>query len=347
MFSKIESSPMFPRLCCALFVTALFSVACQAQQTHQTQSLVPQEIQLDGKTYTLQFNDEFDGKEIDWDKWTYRGKGINPKRKRIFGTDGVKLDGKGNLIMTAYGVARQSLPDEYVDQFEGIWVPVTTNIRTKKEFTFGYHEVRLKMPIVKGFGMAVWLQSNGQTQKNHPGTAEVGAEIDVIEQTFFDRTGKPSDYKHSTIHWGGYGKTHQFISITVDPQTGTQEHTAHQDEELNLVKTKVTKDRKGNDIPQNLVREKWTYKTDDLDFRDEQFHTVSVLWTPDYYKFYYDGHCIGKIEQGVSHAPGYMILWPRMFNFLELVGNTQEGPGDLQTSKAKYEVDYYRVYQAK
>ena len=42
-----------------------------------------------------------------------------------------------------------------------------------------------------------------------------------------------------------------------------------------------------------------------------------------------------------------MILWPRMFNFLELVGNTEQGAGNLQTSNVKYIIDYYRVYQAK
>lgn len=332
---------MFSRLFCALLFAALMNVACHAQ------SVVPQEKVIDGKIYTLDFHDEFDGNQLDWDKWQYRGKGIQPKRKRIFATDGVALDGQGNLVMTAYSVLRESLPKEFIDQFQGKWVPVTTNIRTKKEFTFGYHEVRLKMPIVKGFGMAVWLQSNGQTQKPASPDPKVGAEIDIIEQTFFDRAGQPNDYKHSTIHWGGYGKTHQFISVTVDPKNAKQEHTAHQDEELNLVKTKVTKNKKGEAIPENLVREKWDYLSDNLNFRDDQFHTVSVLWTPDYYKFYYDGQCIGTLNRGVSHAPGYMILWPRMFNFLELVGNTEQGAGNLQTSNVKYIIDYYRVYQAK
>jgi hypothetical protein len=198
------------------------------------------------------------------------------------------------------------------------------------------------MPIVKGFGMAVWLQSNGQTRKPASADPKVGAEIDLIEQTFFDRAGNPSDYKHSTVHWGGYGKTHQFISITVDPKSAKQEHTAADDKELNLVKTNVAEEGQ-----KDLVREKWSYYSDNLNFRDDQFHTVAVLWTPDHYKFYYDDQCIGTLERGVSHAPGYMILWPRMFNFLELVGNTQNGAGDLQTSTAKYVIDYYRVYQAK
>lgn len=328
---------MFSRLFCALILSTLIHVGCNAQTV-----TVPQEKIIDGKTYVLDFQEEFDGSQINWEKWDYRGKGIQPNRKRIFGTDGVALDGHGNLIMTAYTIPRTSLPAEFVDKFQGTWVPVTTNIRTKQQFTFGYHEVRLKMPIVKGFGMAVWLQSDGQTQKNPSRDPKVGAEIDLIEQTFFDRSGNANDYKHSTIHWGGYKDTHQFISITVDPKSAKQEHTDQQDKELNLVKTDASKNG-----AKNLVREKWTYFTDELSFRDDQFHTVSLLWTPEYYKFYYDGHCIGKIEQGVSHAPGYMILWPRMFNFLELVGNTEQGAGDLQTSDAKFIVDFYRVYQAK
>lgn len=309
------------------------------------QTTISQEKVIDGKTYTLDFYDEFDDTQINWEKWKYRGKGISPKR--IFATDGVELDGQGNLIMTAYSVLRESLPEEFVNQFKGKWVPAVTNIRTQKEFTFGYHEVRLKMPIVKGFGMAVWLQSDGQTRKPSSPDPKVGAEIDIIEQTFFDRYGQPNDYKHSTIHWGGYGNTHQFVSVTVAPKGDQPEQSDHQDEELNLVKNKITQNKKGQAIPENLIREKWTYYSDKLNFRDDAFHTVAVLWTPEYYKFYYDGQCIGTLKQGVSHAPGYMIFWPRMFNFLDLVGNTEEGAGDLHTSKAKYVIDYYRVYQAK
>lgn len=318
----------------SLCLQAFFTTACMAQ------SVVPTEKVIDGKTYVLDFNDEFDGNTLDNAKWKPRMLGPNPQRSMVFTDDASWLDGQGNLVMAVYTIPHASLSQEIEPKFKPMqWIPCTSVLRTPKEFTFGYHEVRLMMPIAKGVGMSVWLQSNGQTQKNPSPDPKVGAEIDLIEQTFFDKQGNANDYKHSTIHWGGYKDTHQFISITVDPKSMQQKHTAGQDAELNLPGKEKKQDA--------LIREKRSFFSDDLNFRDEQFHTIGLLWTPDCYKFYYDGICIGTITEGVSHAPGYMILWPRLFNFPELVGNSETGMGDKDTTHAKYLVDYYRVYQAK
>lgn len=106
---------------------------------------------------------------------------------------------------------------------------------------------------------------------------------------------------------GGYDEPHQWISITVNLRNRQPEETARQDQELNLP---------GQE--EGLIREKRTYYSDSLNFRDGKFHTVAVLWTPEFYQFFYDDELIGTLRQGVSQYPGYMILWPRHFDFQKL-----------------------------
>ncbi|MBL8994873.1 MAG: glycoside hydrolase family 16 protein, partial [Spirochaetia bacterium] len=179
--------------------------------------VAPAEKVLDGKTYWLSFDEEFDGKELDPTKWEHRGLGPSATHKQIWTKDGAFLDGQGRLVMLLYTKDKSSLglTESNAVVFPGKWVPHTAMLRTKKEFTFGYHEVRFTMPIVKGVGMSVWMQSRGNTRPNPSPDPKQGAEIDLIEQTFFDKYGTPVDFKHSTIHWGGYAATHSWLSIDV------------------------------------------------------------------------------------------------------------------------------------
>jgi beta-glucanase (GH16 family) len=297
---------------------------------------VPETKVVDGQTYKLSFHDEFDGAALDMTKWRHRilgppGGGSHPL---FFTKDASFLDREGNLVMLLYTRPRADLSPDVAAQFKWKkWIPFTSMLRTKKEFTYGYHEVRVKMPIVKGAGMAVWMQSRGQTSRTPSPDPKVGAEIDLLEQTFFDKYGKPTDFKHSTIHWGGYGDTHQWVSITVRPLSQKPQNW---DEELNL--------RNQENTVGGLVHEKMSHYSDDLDFRDGEFHTVGVLWTREFYKFYYDHELIGTIRKGVSESPAYMILWPRLYNYARLVDNTADGMGDREQTKARFVVDYYRVY---
>lgn len=300
---------------------------------------VPGKKTFEGKTYSLTFDDEFDGSEIDFSKWEHRGIGPSAVHKQIWTKDGAYLDGKGNLVMLLYTVDKSSLglAESNARIFPGKWVPHTAMLRTKKEFTFGYHEVRFTMPIVKGVGMSVWMQSRGNTKPNPSPDPKAGAEIDLIEQTFFDKYRAPVDFKHSTIHWGGYGATHSWVSIDVRSKSEKPAEDPGQAAELNLVKAQQSQN--GN------VNEQRSYFGDKIDFRDGKFHTVAVLWTDKFYRFFYDGVVIGQIDIGVSEFPGYMILWPRLFDFAKHVADSEQGLGDREKTEAKFLVDYYRVYQ--
>ena len=51
----------------------------------------------DGKTWKMVWNDEFDGKTLDLDKWIYWAEG--KRRNGWWSRDAVSLDGKGNLVI--------------------------------------------------------------------------------------------------------------------------------------------------------------------------------------------------------------------------------------------------------
>ena len=296
----------------------------------------PKTMTINGQPYTLSFNDEFGGRELDTTKWRHRILGGGSSHPLFFTEDASWLDGDGHLVMALYTQPKAELDPEVAERFPWQrWIPYASMLMTREEFTYGYHEVRLRMPIVAGAGAAVWMQSRGQTSRTPSADPKVGAEIDLLEQTFIDKYGKPCDFKHATIHWGGYGETHQWVSITVRPED--KRPAEEQADELNL----TNEDNDGG----GLVHENRGFYSDALDFRDEQFHKVAVLWTPELYQFYYDDQLIGTIEKGVSQSPGYMILGPRLFTFDKLVDSTDDGLGDRQSTAAKYLIDYYRVYQ--
>lgn len=299
----------------------------------------PRQRTFDGHRYELAFHDEFDGSALDESRWRFRILGVSRSLGWMVLTDDAAwLDGAGHLVMPIYTKAKAdaNLPADAAEHFPGRWVPFGSMLRTRQEFTFGYHEVRVKMPIVAGVGMAVWLQSRGQTSRNPSPDPKAGAEIDVIEQTFFSRYGKPTDFKHATVHWGGYGDTHQWVSIGVAPPDRRPNAEAAQDAPLNLT---------GKPAPGQLIRERRTHSSDGLNFRDEQFHTVAVLWTPEAYQFFYDGERIGVVDVGVSESPGYMILSPRLYDFNRHVADSEKGLGPRDSTPARFVIDYYRVYR--
>lgn len=292
-----------------------------------------------GKSYALTFQDEFSGPRLETNKWQHRILGATTTHKQILTEDAVGFDGQGSLAMRLYTKSRESsaLPESKSNVFPGKWIPHTSMLKTRDEFTFGYHEVRVKMPIVKGVGMSVWMQSRGQTSPTPSMDPKAGVEIDLIEQTFFDKGGLPVDFRHSTIHWGGYAATHQWVSVNVEPKISGTVDEANENVELNL--------RKEEGGMASLIHEKRVYRSDRIHFRDDQFHTVAVLWTPEFYEFFYDGESIGVIKVGVSHFPGYMILWPRLYDFATHVAFSEKGLGSLETTQSVFLVDYYRVYQ--
>ncbi len=139
--------------------------------------------------YKLVWADEFEGKELDLNKWSYRS--LGPRGNAVIVEDCVSLDGKGHLVLTT----RQGS-----NRIE------TGMIATEGRFetTFGYFEARMKFQAEPGHWSAFWLQSPAMALVGHP---EVnGVEIDIIE---FFSTDRKSMFMN--LHWNGYGEEHEKI----------------------------------------------------------------------------------------------------------------------------------------
>lgn len=74
------------------------------------------------------------------------------------------------------------------------------------------------------------------------------------------------------------------------------------------------------------------------DLYDGEFHTYSMRWSPEGYKWYIDGELMWESSAGgVCNQPGYMKL--------TLEVGSWAGEIDLSTLPATVEVDYVRAYQ--
>lgn len=151
--------------------------------------------------YQLIWFDEFSGLKLDNKKWKLL---VNGKRGDAIHTlNAVQLDGKGNLIIEAS--AQGNNVQTAIIHTEGLF-----------ETTYGYFECIAKITRLSGVWPAFWLQSS-QNQDN--GVPESnGVEIDIFE--YFHHLYK--DKVLHTIHWGGYGATHQIAG----PVFSTLKNTA-------------------------------------------------------------------------------------------------------------------------
>ncbi len=163
--------------------------------------------------WELVWNDEFEGDALDEGKWQYR-------RHRFGGPvsqwtpEAVRLNGKGQLELSVFErdgeyfcgalqtgsnfLDRPGQPTFFANDY--IW-PIGKMEPPTFEHTYGYWEIRCKLPNEPGWWGAFWLQSSiiGASLDYE----RTGVEIDVMEN--FERTGKISH----NIHWGGYADGHR------------------------------------------------------------------------------------------------------------------------------------------
>lgn len=119
--------------------------------------------------WKLAMSDEFNGTEFDWSKWDCSG-----SQK---GKDYIKLDGKGHLVITA---------DWNKDKTK----IVTGGIKTKRFFTYGYYEARLKFTKEPGFWSAFWMLSCGT-----PVSPFYSVEFDFYEDYYTRPLGPGQPYR--------------------------------------------------------------------------------------------------------------------------------------------------------
>ena len=132
----------------------LVSFSCLAQKS---------EMDLNGKTYTLLFFDEFNTAELDGSKWTYRtdSKHWSTQRKR-----NVEIK---NGYLYLHVKKERSLDKEYTG----------AGIISKDTFKYGYYEARLKIPKGDGWHTSFWLMKHNSLGNTLPSASEI--EIDILE----------------------------------------------------------------------------------------------------------------------------------------------------------------------
>jgi beta-glucanase (GH16 family) len=147
------------------------------------------------KEWKLTFSDDFEGKEIDWTKWSYC-----PEEPRVNGAcywsnQEAFLDGEGHLVLQ-------------VSEREGTYYAGAIRTLGKFEQKQGYFEIRCQLQKEEGFWGALWLFS--QTVFDVTEDGRNGTEIDIMESAHK----KTGEITH-TLHWNGYGEFHQQVPFDV------------------------------------------------------------------------------------------------------------------------------------
>ena len=115
--------------------------------------------------YTLFWNDEFDGTQLDTGKWDYRA--LGPRGPGIDSAAMVALDGAGHLKLS-------------VQQSGSSIYSAMIGTQGKFQTVYGYFECRAMLQTVGGPTSAFWLQS--PTTGNPIGNpALAGDEVDIFE----------------------------------------------------------------------------------------------------------------------------------------------------------------------
>jgi beta-glucanase (GH16 family) len=138
--------------------------------------------------WTPAWSDEFDGpadSAVDSSKWNYDfGPNWYNGELQYYskGTDNAKLDGSGNLVIEARQEAREGKQ----------YTSARLKTQSRKTFTYGRFEGRMKLPYGQGMWPAFWLLG---AQGSWPACGE----IDIMENL-----GREPSIAHGAMHGPGY-----------------------------------------------------------------------------------------------------------------------------------------------
>ena len=184
-------------------------------------SLLPE-----GKEWKLAWNDEFDGKTLDENKWDFR-MSMMGKMHPAWTRDGVHLDGESHVVFTLMEQEGRLVSSQLQTGYNFMDEPTVPtkfgqehlqwNIGKLKESKFlhkyGYFECRCRLQQKPGWWSAFWIQSPIIGASLNP--AVTGTEIDVMECP------RPGYVQGHNAFTGGYGLDMRHASIggmEVDPE---------------------------------------------------------------------------------------------------------------------------------
>jgi beta-glucanase (GH16 family) len=185
------SAPTFtPAFLALLLSTALAAVASSGCRHNEGTPEPGIEITPDS-SWTLVWSDEFDGAELDPDKWSIQvGDGCDRG-----------LCGWGNNELQWYQAENVDVSGGYLTitaraESAGGRNYTSARIRTlgKGDWTYGRIDVRARLPAGQGLWPAVWMLPS----EDRYGTWAASGEIDIMELV-----GHEPDRVHGTLHHGG------------------------------------------------------------------------------------------------------------------------------------------------
>lgn len=177
----------FKRIFSALLASVnLLNAACWKT------TIKPRGEELDLTGYSLVFEDEFEGSELDMSAWFNRCEG---ERRTGFNAKSQATVCDGNLHLTC----------EYLKDGEFCPGWYTGMVCLRKQYKQGYFEIRCKCNEGDGFWSAFWLQATGDPYDHDKSDGGLEAvEIDIFESTSKRSRFFRSDLVNTTIHCNGF-----------------------------------------------------------------------------------------------------------------------------------------------
>ncbi len=181
--------------CLVAVITTVFgavSGSCAAEELPEAQISAP----------PLIFEDNFDGSELDPDKWMRCPEMIRCEGMDIWDNSLSYLNGNGQLVLDAEWNEAENRVHSGA---------VCTN--DSASFGYGYYEASVRFPVAPGTWGAFWIMAGDVL--NVDGTSSDGIEIDIIESI----NSEDGCCNHA-LHWDGYGndikkdsRTHSNLDI--------------------------------------------------------------------------------------------------------------------------------------
>lgn len=243
----------------------------------------PRGQQLDLSAYTLVFEDEFNGDELNTDVWEYRGSG--PRRGGFNAPSQVRVE-DGKMIMTG----------DYLEDgmFGEGWY--TGMIKLKERYCKGYFEIRCIVNSGDAFWSAFWLQADHPYEAEYSKGGVGGAEIDIFESLGGDDPLARNSVAQ-TVHCAGVdGEQEGFQSLNLGSFYGNNIHQEYNtyglewtDEEyifyINGIETRRTSFGNGvSEVPEDVIVSLEIPAEEELAKLDKE--TCKTEYIVDYVKIY-------------------------------------------------------------
>ena len=170
---------------------------------------------LDMSKFELTWSDEFDGDTLNMEKW---GQNFYKEAEKIRGDEDKHSDSYFSREMADVRDGKLYIRTAWVE--EGIggspagWYSLWIDTRNTFSQTFGYFEMRCKLPKGQGQNAAFWMHT--VSWGDSPDDFHTGVEIDIFEYPNYQNTWPRRDSVGSAVHnWSGghvaLGVAHNYV----------------------------------------------------------------------------------------------------------------------------------------